>query len=641
MRYQNIFNIGAICLLLAIMQGCNDTSGIDLNQFEANADHIGLPLNDTENLALANLENLENKIDDDNPTYAQANYALKLAQPATIHQSQMLIHRLQLKQDLNPKSNTIVKLAQAQIALYNSQPGKAWKILKRCNTDQLPDTLKAYLFELKAQTNIQFKSYHYALTNRLLAQQYMPTDDQSYIHKIWQVANLMSSRQINSVLHNNAFKQNPQIIGWAKLAKIAHNSNKLSPKWSSSLEQWQQAYPTHLANLLIPKAPELGAITDTNAIEKMDSENWPNANKIKKIGILLPMHGSLGKVGGAIQKGIFTAHYQNKFNKKQRISLHTYDTSQRPIDAILAQASHDHMDVLVGPLTKAHVNERINDTEYNIPTLALNYINDQNYSNNKVVQFDLSKNSEAQMIAYTLYLQGYRHPLVISQTNNSGQSTKEAFINTWPGSKQDISIYNIIEGQPVNATNKNMRNLLGIDASNARSHSINSIAKKPLRFLPRRRNDVDAIFLSLNNKYARQINPLIHYYFAGNLPIYATSNVLPIHASSYADHDLNGIRLLDSPWILHAEQDKNAQILVHKDFAHYKRFVGIGMDAYTLSLQMSHLQRLPIINIKGKIGNLQLNNKGVVNRQLTWVNFHNGAAKLLKIRQSTNYTNNI
>src|SRR5205823_5983563 len=66
----------------------------------------------------------------------------------------------------------------------------------------------------------------------------------------------------------------------------------------------------------------------------------------------------------------------------------------------------------------------------------------------------------------------------------------------------------------------------------------------------KRRQDADMIFMIAPPEYARQIKPLLNYYYAGNLPIYATSHVYQGIPNAALDNDLNGIQFCDMPWTI-------------------------------------------------------------------------------------------
>ena len=67
-----------------------------------------------------------------------------------------------------------------------------------------------------------------------------------------------------------------------------------------------------------------------------------------------------------------------------------------------------------------------------------------------------------------------------------------------------------------------VRQLLAIDASEARAEKITDILpRNEVEFIPRRRSDIDFIFLMANPRQGRQIKPTLAFYFAGDIPVYA------------------------------------------------------------------------------------------------------------------------
>ncbi|WP_280522018.1 penicillin-binding protein activator [Candidatus Coxiella mudrowiae] len=66
-----------------------------------------------------------------------------------------------------------------------------------------------------------------------------------------------------------------------------------------------------------------------------------------------------------------------------------------------------------------------------------------------------------------------------------------------------------------------------------------------------RREDFDTIFLVANSRQERQIIPLLRFYYADDVSIYATSAIYS--PSVIIDYDLDGMIFDDMPWVLAPE----------------------------------------------------------------------------------------
>nr|WP_276205903.1 penicillin-binding protein activator [Halioglobus japonicus] len=146
---------------------------------------------------------------------------------------------------------------------------------------------------------------------------------------------------------------------------------------------------------------------------------------------------------------------------------------------------------------------------------------------------------------------------------------------------------------------------------------------EPVEFTPRRREDVDAIFLLARNAAeARSLKPLLAFHYAGALPVYATSSVY--HGSpDERDRDLNGLNLVELPWLLGSSPALQAGLADGGNNA-YPRLNALGVDAYLLQSRFLQLQAGPDLLIRGNTGLLSLNPQLQIERELVPAEFDRG-----------------
>ncbi len=144
-----------------------------------------------------------------------------------------------------------------------------------------------------------------------------------------------------------------------------------------------------------------------------------------------------------------------------------------------------------------------------------------------------------------------------------------------------------------------------------------------------RRQDADMIFLATSPEIARQVKPLLDFYYAEDLPVYATSSIYTGMPAPNEDQDLNGIQFCDMPWVL--QQSSQLQEIHHvmeklwpASINRSPRFFALGMDAYQLATQLGKLQSLPSYGISGFTGRLKLNNHQRIQRELICAKFELG-----------------
>ena len=177
-----------------------------------------------------------------------------------------------------------------------------------------------------------------------------------------------------------------------------------------------------------------------------------------------------------------------------------------------------------------------------------------------------------------------------------------------------------------------LKEALGIEDSEYRAQELKSLGIK-FNFEPRRRQDIDCIFLITNAEHARQIKPLLNFYYAGQIPIYAASGIYS-GIKSALDRDLDNIKFCDMPWMLDNSIHnrliyQSIRTLWSKDFAPYARLYALGIDAYKLSNQIQQLVNMPEVGMSGMTGMLKINENNIIARQLMWGTFEKGAAIIL------------
>jgi hypothetical protein len=141
---------------------------------------------------------------------------------------------------------------------------------------------------------------------------------------------------------------------------------------------------------------------------------------------------------------------------------------------------------------------------------------------------------------------------------------------------------------------------------------------------PRRRQDFDMIFLLAYPSKARQIMPMMRYYFAGDVPVYATSAVYSGSANAQKDRDLDGVIFCDMPWVFNNQMGyKNWP----EQWNSYNRLYALGLDSFVLVNQLNQLLLFPAMSMSARSGVLYLNSNQQIARILTWGKISKGLAQ--------------
>ncbi|WP_280124120.1 penicillin-binding protein activator [Coxiella endosymbiont of Ornithodoros amblus] len=178
--------------------------------------------------------------------------------------------------------------------------------------------------------------------------------------------------------------------------------------------------------------------------------------------------------------------------------------------------------------------------------------------------------------------------------------------------------------------NDEIRRLLNIDKSEQREHQLRRLLQEKMRFIPRRRKDFDAIFLVANANQVRQIVPLLRFYYAGDIPICATSS--GYSPNSRRSDDIEGVQFSDIPLVLTPEQlspslqqtRERIRALWPHSFKHNTRLYALGVDAYNMLFELPKLTSIPQYGMNGAAGTLYLLQTQRIYRQLLWAKIING-----------------
>jgi len=171
--------------------------------------------------------------------------------------------------------------------------------------------------------------------------------------------------------------------------------------------------------------------------------------------------------------------------------------------------------------------------------------------------------------------------------------------------------------------------LLGFEDSQKRYHAVSSLVGGSLVFTPRRRDDLEFIFFAGQPVHGRLLRPQLKFHYAGDLPVYATSDIHDPRAAS--NQDLEGVLFVDAPWLLSdaapiVKLRETVADLWSGDARHAGRLFALGYDAYAVTERLRAEEDIDGLN--GLTGTLSMGSNGQVRRSLLWASFGaDGAAK--------------
>lgn len=403
--------------------------------------------------------------------------------------------------------------------------------------------------------------------------------------------------------------------GWYQLAALSKNNQHQLESQLRGVDDWLMRWPGHPAASRLPR--------DLQLLQQLIEE------KPQHVALLLPMSGKLGRAGRAIRDGFFAAHYQSlqAGSPASRISL--YDTNLGDVQSLYQQAVEDGAELIVGPLDKDKVAELALLPALPVPTLALNRIEQPAglLPTLNLVQFGLAAEDEARQAARRAWLEGHRLAMVIAVDANWADRAAIAFISEWQALGGTVVEYAKFTGKA--DYSKIVQRGLLIDHSNQRAANVRNILGRSMEFEPRRRQDVDMIFITALPNQARQLKPTLKFHQASNIPVFATSHVYSGEENAKLDSDLNGIRFSTLPWIFDTQSEEKRAIEGFTTDPAFHRLYAMGVDAYHLYPRLRQLREIPNATVFGATGNLQLTPEGQILREQMWAHIRRGLAQPL------------
>lgn len=396
--------------------------------------------------------------------------------------------------------------------------------------------------------------------------------------------------------------------GWLSLAAMSKQYQNRPSQHLKALSNWKKLWVGHPASQQLPRR-----------LAFLDSIV---AGQPSKIAVLLPQTGPLAAAGQAILKGIISAH----FDQGQESELIFYDTALWPSTVDLVNtAANNGADFILGPLEKRRV-EALAAARLKVPVLALNRLNKTGPIKNKngnLFFFSLAPEDEAKQLAIRGREAGHKNILLIASDDDWGDRTVNAFRSEFT----DFDSVNIFENRfrADEAYAEFVKEMLAVDDSEKRAEELRRITGQSFEFKPRRRQDIDMIALLADAEKSRQINPALAFYYADNLPVYATSLVHTQGQNKINNLDLNGIRFCDMPWKLFPSGAlvSGVQATWPDARGDLGPLYALGLDAFNVMPRLRQLREMPDTQFYGLTGTLVMDQQTLI-RQLTWGYFEQG-----------------
>jgi outer membrane PBP1 activator LpoA protein len=404
--------------------------------------------------------------------------------------------------------------------------------------------------------------------------------------------------------------------GWIELAGAIRNARLEQGSLTEAIEDWQRDHGGH---------PAAGQFAQELLAKLRRQTQYP-----QQIGLLLPLSGRYAEIATAVRDGFFAQYYQSSVSA-DKPEIRIYDVGDDPalIWDYYRKAVSEGAKLIVGPLDKAAVTRMATSDVLPVPVLSLNYVDDPDHPlPTDFTQYGLLPEDEAEQVAALALSQGLLNAVALVPDSSWGERALKAFRKRYR-EQQGVLLDAATYAAEDNDFSAPIVKLLHLRESRWREQSLRQTLGVPLKFEPRRREDLDLIFVAAFPKQARLIKPQFRFHRAGDIPVYATSHAYSGAPDPLADKDMNGLVYCDIPWLLANKSEPRPaydaiQRLWPDQLQRYGRLFALGLDAYGVIPYLHRMRANPNIYYEGYTGNLSIDERNRMHRQLVWGRFKKG-----------------
>jgi outer membrane PBP1 activator LpoA protein len=420
---------------------------------------------------------------------------------------------------------------------------------------------------------------------------------QEYLSQfIWTNLNRCTGEELQS---QSQQKGSSNWRGWLELALLATHVTDSPDVQIAELDWWRQRFEDHPAQEGLPGGLDL--------LPQLAQE------APRHIALLLPLSGVLEPTGRAILDGFLATQYESRRQGWPAIELTVidstrYDDANESYNAAVASGAQ----LVIGPLRQEQLDLFQPSGPLPVPLLTLDWL-DRDIP--AVWQMALNPDDEARQLARLAFAGDARHALLIRPQGDWGDDVSDALLEQWQALEGTVQAIATFSGQADYSSS--LKAALNLAQSQQRATRIQQLMGETVEFSPRRRRDVDVIFLLANEpRDARSLKPLIAFHYAADLPVYSTSHIFSGRADPQRDRDLNGIKLVAMPWVIGGAESSSKSLYEGGADATQAGLHALGADAFLMYWRLPQLAVSPDNVYRGQTGLLHMDQQGRLHREL-------------------------
>ena len=518
------------------------------------------------------------------------------------------------------------QLLSAELAIVDGELEKAEQLLWNPSSEALYPFLekdqRVHFHQLRARLLFNSSKFPASIDERIILSSLLygnPEAQEENQALIWSTLMEIPLEELNLLTES---ANSRTLEGWYTLAALSKNNQKNLQNQIIAVDEWVQYWPEHPASLQLP--------ADLQLLKQIALE------KPQNIALLLPLTGKFSKPAQAIRDGFFAGYYHTNQDNIAPPQIKLYDSSDiNSITAVYEQAVQDGAEIIVGPLNKANIATLATLEVISVPILALNHIDTKIAEEQPIYQFSLNIEDEARQIAEQAWRDGHRRAMAMAPESRWGDRGVTAFLDRWLELGGFVTHDYRFKNQKDYSTL--VKDAVQVTDSQLRAKALRRQLGRSIEFEPRRRQDIDFIFLIGNAAQARQLKPTLAFHYAGDIPVYSVSHIYNGDTNKKLDRDMNNIHFTTLPWFFNSESEEKQAINSFALAGSYQRLYALGVDAFYIHPRLKQLNQVKNARFYGTTGTLNIDQDKVITRKQIWAQYKNGIAQ----KHSTTSNNDI
>ena len=498
----------------------------------------------------------------------------------------------------------------AALSLWEGRPDRALALLDPLSEQALPADHRARVEALRADAWFQKGEPLRAVDLYTQRENWLdnPQAIDANRQRLW--AGLIVS-DTQTLKNASEIAYDPITRGWLSLAALANSTGQQGIGWGNGVIRWQETFINH---------PAIGVLSDLS-LPQDSLLNYP-----RQVALLLPLSGNNETAGNAIKNGFLGSYFSAIGGTDSQQQIKVYDVNaDGGVVGAYSQAVLDGAEFVVGPLLRRSVTELAEEMLLPVPVLSLNYLPSDILPPPGFYQFALAPEDEAASAAVRAIGDEGLRAVALVPANDWGRRVLSSFATEFEGLGGTLLEYRNYEPNAQDFSFE-IENLMGLSQSVQRYQRLRANIGGPLQFDPRRRQDIDFVFLAADAKAGRLIKSQLKFHYAGELPVYSTSFIYTMDGRS--DSDLNDVMFADAPWVVSPPAWIADYPSIYNEYwpaeKRLARLHAMGYDAYHLVGELFNAREGNMDEIKGATGRLFLTADGRVHRRLAWARFERG-----------------